>query len=287
LPVCATKPWYLGRGETSHEVDRDVRAALEGTGEGTAMPQYVKFDRPPVVEVVCGVRFDAGGKMKVAHIGAFWATLKDAYPVAEEAIPLVRGQFEPDMAPRTWLITGDGTELLQLQKDWFLLNWKKSDDGQVYPSYQTVKTRFDERFGEFLRFLSNERIDISYKEFELTYVNHILKGNGLAQLGEGALFVDHSFSLEGRFLPSPVHFNWQTSYPLPKDYGRLNVTAQTGIVKSTREALVRLDLQAVGLPSDAPESRMDEWFGLAHEWITRGFSDITVPELHEIWGRTL
>jgi hypothetical protein len=41
------------------------------------MPQYVKFDKPPVVEVVCGIRFDAEGKLKVAHLGAFWATLKD------------------------------------------------------------------------------------------------------------------------------------------------------------------------------------------------------------------
>jgi uncharacterized protein (TIGR04255 family) len=253
------------------------------------MPQYVKFDHPPVVEVVCGVRFDTSDKMKVAHVGAFWATLKDTYPVAEEALPILRGQFEPppDMTPRTWLITGDGSELIQLQKDWFLLNWKRLNDSQPYPSYKIVKSAFDKRFGEFLHFLASEHIDISYKEFELTYVNHISKANGLAPFGEGALLVDHSFSVKDRFLPRPDRINWQTSYPLPKDYGRLNVTAQTGVVKSTGEHLVRLDLQAVGLPSAAPEAQMDDWFELAHEWITRGFADVTAPKLHQIWGRTL
>jgi uncharacterized protein (TIGR04255 family) len=253
------------------------------------MPQYVQFKRPPVVEVVCGVRFHTGGKMKVAHLGAFWATLKDTYPVAEEAAPIMRAPIDPqpDMAPRTWLITGDGSELIQLQKDWFLLNWKKANDSQPYPSYQIVKSAFDRRFGEFLHFLASERIDISYKEFELTYVNHISNANGLGEVGEVALLVDHLFSPKDRFLPAPLQINWKTSYPLPNDYGRLNVSAQTGVVTSTGERLIRLDLQALGLPSDPPESQMDDWFELAHEWITRGFADITAPKLHEIWGRTL
>lgn len=253
------------------------------------MPQYVKFDNPPVVEVVCGVRFDTSGKMRVAHLGAFWATLKDAYPVAEEAMPIIRGHLEPtpDMAPRTWLITRDGSELIQLQKNWFLLNWKKLKDSQTYPSYEMVKGQFDRRFSEFFNFLASEGINISYKEFELTYVNHIASANGLAEVGEGGFLVDHLFSAKDRFLPAPAEINWKTSYPLPKNYGRLNVTAQTGVLTATGERLVRLDLQAVGLPSDAPESQMGEWFELAHEWITRGFADVTAPQLHKIWGRTL
>jgi uncharacterized protein (TIGR04255 family) len=257
--------------------------------ERISMPQYVKFDNPPVVEVVCGVRFDTGGKMKVAHVGAFWAALKDAYPVADEAPPIMRGPFEPppDIAPRTWLITSDGSELIQLQKDWFLLNWKKMRDSQAYPSYDQVKTKFNRRFSEFLRFLASHHIPISYKEFELTYVNHVSRSNGLAEVGEGALLIDHTFAEKDRFLPAPAEINWKTSYPLPQGYGRLNVTAHTGVLTATGERLVRLDLQAVGLPGGSPESHMEEWFELAHEWITRGFADITAPELHGIWGRTL
>jgi uncharacterized protein (TIGR04255 family) len=263
----------------------EVRVGLERV----CMPQYVKFDNPPVVEVVCGVRFDGGGKIKVAHLGAFWAILKDAYPVAEEAVPIIRGQLEPppDMAPRVWLIASDGSGLIQLQKDWFLLNWKKSKDSQSYPSYEIVKSEFDKRFAEFLRFLASERIDISYREFELTYVNHIANANGLTEVGEGALLVDHLFSVEDRFLPAPAEINWKTSYPLPKNYGRLNITAQTGVLTSTGERLVRLDLQAVGLPGDSPQTLMGDWFELAHEWITRGFADVTAPSLHAIWGRAL
>ena len=253
------------------------------------MTQYVKFDRPPVVEVACGVRFDAGGRLKGAHLGAFWATIKGAYPVAEEAPPIVRRpEIDPQaIAPRTWLITTDGSELIQLQKDWFLLNWKKSTDGQSYPSYGTVKNRFDEQFTRFQTFLSGEQIQLSYKEFELTYVNHISKSNGLPELGEGGLLVDHAFAAKDRFLPSPTAINWRTAYPLPKGYGQLTVAAQTGSVKATSEQVVRVDLQATGLPGESPEDNMNDWFDVAHEWITRGFVDATTPELHAIWGRTL
>jgi uncharacterized protein (TIGR04255 family) len=199
----------------------------------------------------------------------------------------MRGQLEPrpDLTARTWLITSDGSELIQLQRDWFLLNWKKSKDNQSYPSYENVKREFDNRFGEFVRFLASERIPISYKEFELTYVNHISRANGLAEVGAGALLVDHTFAEKDRFLPAPAEINWKTSYPLPRDFGRLNITAHTGVLMSTGERVVRLDLQAVGLPSDAPESRKDEWFELAHEWITLGFADVTSPSLHKIWKR--
>ena len=59
------------------------------------------------------------------------------------------------------------------------------------------------------------------------------------------------------------------------------------MIKSTGERLIRLDLQALGLPGKASRDQMEDWFEVAHEWITRGFVDITAPKLHELWGRTL
>jgi uncharacterized protein (TIGR04255 family) len=253
------------------------------------VPQYVSFDNPPVVEVVLGVRFDARGKFKIAHIGAFWATLRNTFPTVEDAPPLIRGEpnLQAGIPPRTWLVTSDGGVLIQIQSDWFLLNWKKSNDSQPYPSYEVVKREFDGRFAEFLRFLEGERINISYSEFELTYVNHISDANGLSEVGECALLIDHLRSTRKRFLPSPSEINWRTSYLLPNGCGRLNIIAQTGVLRSTGERLVRLDLQALGAPGGKPEDQMHEWFDMAHEWVTRGFADITVPRLHKIWERTL
>jgi uncharacterized protein (TIGR04255 family) len=252
------------------------------------MPQYVSFHKPPVVEVVCGVRFDAHGRLKVAHIGAFWTSLREAFPVVEDVPPILQASgMVPslELSPRSWLIASDGSVLMQLQKDWFLLNWKKSSDDQSYPSYEVVKREFDRRFREFVNFLQSNDIELEYKQFELTYVNHIASNNGIEKVGEWRLLVDHNCSDRERFLPHPTEINWKTSYLLPNDSGRLNVTAQTGRVTATGERIVRLDLQATGLPTDDPEQHMDDWFETAHEWITRGFADVTTPELHEIWER--
>src|SRR5947209_6356975 len=89
----------------------------------------VRFDRPPVIEVACGVAFRLPKPLKSAHIGLYWSKVAREFPRCDDAppIPMIVEvgsdsmpaiQIETSSLPplrRAWLIDAQGTHLLQLQ----------------------------------------------------------------------------------------------------------------------------------------------------------------------------
>jgi uncharacterized protein (TIGR04255 family) len=263
-----------------------------------------KYDNPPVVEVVCGVMF-SGTPVQTAHIGAYWDRIRAEFPKVEDAAPLSPiveedGQpvtfFEWTTLPparRAWLYNTDGSHLLQIQEDRFLFNWKHTQGVTAYPSFKIVVAEFEKHLHGFNVFMRDVcGINLTYRQFEMTYVNHITKNNGLTDGTATALFVDHVRSGGVRFLREVENFNFSQCYKLPDGNGRLHVVAQTASNAPDGDRIVRLDLVARGIPKDFADTKDADaarraWFSLAHEWITRGFADFTSLEIQtNIWKRT-
>jgi len=238
-----------------------------------------------------------------AHIGAFWNLVRSEFPRIQDAGPLaniVEGagpvaeigfQFT-NLPPlrRSWLLSEDGRNLIQLQEDRFLFNWKRSEAQDPYPNYSVVYAQFERHLARFLNFCEEMGVGpITMRQFELVYVNHISNANGLEEAGVTGPLVDHVRDMStDRFLPEPEGFNWTTVYQLPESLGRLHIAAQTAVNIPNQEKLVRLDITARGIGKDQSVDGRREWFKVAHEWITHGFADITSPSLHgaNVWGRT-
>jgi uncharacterized protein (TIGR04255 family) len=187
--------------------------------------------------------------------------------------------------PRSWFRSADGHGLIQLQRDRFVYNWKREtpEDGP-YPSYDVVVVEFERRWAQFGEFVAREKLgELVPRQFELIYVN-IIPGDD-APLGDPIL-IDHARSRSGsRFLPEPENFNWQTSYPLPEQNGRLHMTTNTVREKTTGRPCIRLDMTARGV-NDEATTKMREYFDLAHDWIVNGFADVTTPTMQEkVWRR--
>lgn len=261
----------------------------------------VKFDKPPVVEVACGVLFVSPGPISTAHIGAFWERVKSTFPRVDDAAPLspiVELQVQPvtgfewsELPPmrRTWMLSANGSSLIQIQQDRFLFNWKRTLDQDVYPSYENVMADFERYFSEFMSFLEGVGVTRpTCRQFDLTYINFVPSNLGLDKVGVAKILVDHQrLQSEDRFLPEPEAFNWTSSYSLPDGMGRLHVSAQSAVSSSTAEKAVRLDMVARGMPKGDSAAAMRQWFDLAHEWITQGFADSTSEELQrDFWKRT-
>jgi uncharacterized protein (TIGR04255 family) len=261
----------------------------------------VNFRKPPVVEVVCGVLFDVPQPLRAAHVGLFWSTVRDQFPATEDAsvvLPMTERDAGPqigdiptagDLQPlrRSWLVSADGRNLIQLQADRFLFNWKRASDEDNYPSYESVIAGFDRHLPAFRQFLIDQQIgEMTITQCELTYVNHIGDANGLKVLERQELFPDHRAEpRKDRFLPPPDAFNWLSSYRLPNERGRLHVRAQVARKTATLERIVQLDITARGAPTNSSPNALREWFDLGHEWITHGFADFTDSKLHQIWER--
>jgi uncharacterized protein (TIGR04255 family) len=254
------------------------------------------------VEVVCGVLFNDLNTLRVPHIGLFWSQLREAFPATEER-PLLDAVIESVVAgpasvqlellnspplPRVWFIASDGESLIQIQRDRFLYNWKRTSFDDPYPSYDFIIANFEDWLGRFRSFLEDEKLgSLEFRQYELTYVNHITADNGLAAIGESAILTDHVRSNIGtRFLPEPENFNWRTVYTLPSNQGRLHVWAQT-VLRPDSQRILRLDMTARGIPEDRSDTARKDWFSVAHDWITNGFADVTnATAQKDIWGRT-
>lgn len=257
----------------------------------------VKFDRPPVVEVACGVSFTLPKPLRTAHIGLYWSRVSGEFPRCDDAQPIahiVESNVVADSAEidfriehvslppmrRAWLINEAGTHLLQLQEDRFLFNWKRVADNSSYPSYQEVVAGFRTQWANYKSFLSDQKLgDPSITQLEMTYFNFLVTPADELR--------DHVRDRAAdRFLPQPETVWMRNSYPLPDGVGRLHVVAQTGRQVGSGTRGLRLELTARGLPKDLSREGCETWFDTAHEWITHGFADVTTREAHHIWGRT-
>lgn len=259
----------------------------------------VKFDRPPIVEVACGLSFELPKPLLTAHVGLYWSRVRDKFPNTTDNPPIAQAIEGPltvspsfelqvlELAPlrRTFFVTKDGRKLIQLQDDRFLFNWKRIDDGDHYPSYDLIIDDFHAAFADFIVFVGELGLgQPRVTQLELTYVNAIDTSERSAS--PSRLLIDHLRSDTTRFLPEPELVNWQTAYQLPDGAGRLHTTAQTARRTSTGQPMVRLDLTARGSPKRQDIQARKEWFDLAHHWITQGFADITSPSMQQQWGRT-
>jgi uncharacterized protein (TIGR04255 family) len=263
------------------------------------MSQRVRFERPPVVEVLCGVLFGALTGLRTAHIGVFWERIRQEFPSVDEAPPLSTVIETQDVSPsleiavglvpalpRTWFLTEDGHRLVQLQRDRFVYNWRrKSPDDGDYPSYDTVIVDFERLWGLFGEFVAREKLgDLVARQLELAYVNIIPDD----RIPEGnPVFVDQARDLSRtRFLPDPESFEWRTSYRLPEDSGRLHVLISTAREVVTGAPLKKLDMIARGINDAGSSGEMRTWFDLAHEWIVLGFADVTTSSMQtNVWRR--
>jgi hypothetical protein len=63
--------------------------------------------------------------------------------------------------------------------------------------------------------------------------------------------------------------------------GRLHVSLKMATTKEAKKAMI-FELTARGFSIGV----MDEWFAVAHEWIVKGFDDLTTTTIQEsIWNK--
>ena len=267
------------------------------------------FDRPPVVEVAVGVQFEVL-PLKAAHLGLLWQHYQDQFPRVEEQPPLeaIVERFGVKPAParqrvrlleeplplRFWFVNESGTELVQVQQDRFVFNWRQNDADQKYPRYETVAARFSSAFESFMAFLREHRCEEpKLNQCEVIYVNHILPVQGvwMSHGDAGKVITLLSTNARVSFLPEPEELKLAARFVIPggadeeSPIGRLHVTAEPRFFLSDGRPLIWLQLLARGVPLGDGVDGARRFFDLGREWIVRGFVEITTPDMHQAWGR--
>ncbi len=260
------------------------------------------FSNPPVAETVLSVQFDRLSAIRTAHFGLFWGELRDRFPETAEQVelpsvierqpdqlqPSVGIQFEALEAPpspRFWFVNKDGTELIQLQRDRFLKNWRKTGETDSYPRYERIRQGFDSDLECFLKFVTLNKLGtVRVNQYEVSYVNHIVAGEGWKTHSE----IERVFTCWRQPIathPGQVQdLAFRARYPIyNKDgifVGRLYATLQSATRLTDGTPMFVFDLTARGQCVDGID-----FFDLGRECIVRSFAEFTTPTMHHIWGR--
>lgn len=265
-----------------------------------------EFRQPPVIETVLGVQFEPLARLNIAHFGLYWDTIRRAYRFVEQRSaleprieafdtnqPEVGLQWKvsgrPEL-PRAWFISDEspsGQQLIQIQRDRFVQNWRrKSIDDQAYPRFSVNRKQFHSDFESFIEFVKREELgELAPKQCEVTYVNHIhpRESETIAEL------ISRCF---GSFMPAPgqeflprIPESVRTafSYRLPNDSGRLHVSIGPAVSVKERRQLVDFRLTARGAPESATIEAVMNWMNLGHHWVVCAFKCLTAPGMHKEW----
>ena len=270
----------------------------------TALAAHPKFDRPPVIEVMHGVRFRRLS-FDIAHPGHFHDLLKNRYPRVQTvpALPPEREYFgTPQFAalrfeipllvdlPRAWFISTDDTMLIQLQPDRLLFNWRAGSEKGAYPHFPTISAEFHKIFEALVVFASESGVGPVETELcEMAYINQMgrwspdsvmtphdwLRGWS-ADLGSGWTEDMEDFSSVARF---------SLRHPDGRAYGRVSVSATTIVMPPSRDRSLQLEVTVRGIPESPDVSGILSFHEMAHDQIVRCFAAMTTDSAHEHWGR--
>ena len=268
-----------------------------------------EFDNPPVVEVALSVQFAKLDSLGVPQLGYVWQSFKDRFPETEEQPPLeaVFEQFGPKPGgrvgvrlelsmvpprPRIWLLNEGGAELVQVQQDRFVRNWRKREDAEEYPRYKSLRELFRTDFDTFCRLVEREKWGaVEPNQCEVTYVNVIPTGEGWQDHGElDKVLTVVSANYSDDHLSKPEEASVKLQFVLRDDkdepVGRLHIAANPVMRVTDDQAALRLSLTARGKPQGDGIEGVMGFLDRGHEAIVRGFASITTTEMHKIWKRT-
>lgn len=264
-----------------------------------------EFDKPPVSEVSVGIQFEPPVGWSLPQFGLYWATIREEYPVAQVQPPIIpqveafgearwnsldQVQLRLCDTPeiRCWFLNADETRLVQVQRDRFVLNWRKVEGSEVYPRYeQDIRPSFVHEYERFVAHLRKAGISpLSVVQCEITYVNEIERGLLWDNFGDvREILRPWSGEMTDRFLPSPETMQIQVAYPMPHEFGRLHVAAQHAFRRRDGKEIMQLRLTARGKPGGGEIDQILRWLDMGREWVVRGFADITAPRAQLAWER--
>lgn len=289
------------------QLPRMLRDAVEQTGTvSTPENQLPEFGNPPVIEVALGVQFDPIFGLMSSRLVRFWADkLRDRFPKTQETQPLPPEvewfgappgaiqfaiQLTPTAAPNRWIFSDQKmNELVQIQQDRFVRNWRKIGEGDTYPRYPAIRKALEEDFDEFATFIKGEGLAAPIpNQCEVSYVNHIDVPEGASHGEPERILACWKGENSDTFLGKPETVETTSRYVIRRNnepVGRLHIACRPVFFGPKAKPVFLLTLTARGRPSDANLQGVLDFLDLGREYVVKGFASVTTLDAHKEWRR--
>lgn len=257
------------------------------------------FEQPPVIETAIGVVFLPIEGWTLSQFARFGRYVEEDYPDADPQERIIATPIEQfGVAPQPtvlnlqtapglwWFVNQARGRLIQLQRDRFVHNWRRTNPEEPYPHYVQTREEFRSAWLNYLSFLEKEGLSApTVLQVEIDYVNHIERGPGWQEPSDLSRVTPLIGRLPQGFLPNPEGIQLGVRYLMPANRGRLHISLLPAIRNSDKVELLQLTVSAHGRPAGSDIDSVMDWCDLGHEWIVRGFADFTTTEAHSIWRR--
>ncbi|MSQ73123.1 MAG: TIGR04255 family protein [Betaproteobacteria bacterium] len=269
------------------------------------------FSKPPVGEVVLSLQFPQMPLLQVVHLGLFWNELRTRFPKSEYHSPvdpafenfempkfapgmLIRMNVVPMPFPRLWFVSENGTELVQIQQDRLIFNWRRTKVEDVYPRYEDIREKFEGILDAFEAVLRKEGISdngVSPNQVEVTYLNQIQREGvweSHSEMGKvlrlyAPTDLSHIIGSDPEAIASKLIYRLlKPGYDKP--IGRLHIDIDPGFDPQKNEPLILVNLLARGAPLGQGRDGTFEFMDFARGVIVKTFAEITTKEMHAAWG---
>lgn len=272
--------------------------------DGMTVPPYSRplglpgFEKPPVVEVSVGIQFTSVPVLRAFEVAGLRERWLDSFPTVEEHPPLPPAIEQspagmPDLQvfvgpspSRLIFIGSDNATVVQLQPDRIQTNWREIDpDAFGYPRWDAVRGLFINTVNDVTDFIAGRSMpQPTINQVEVTYINAIEvpgRTSGISDALEGIVLPKTGY------LAAPSESRANFVFELD-GFGqgpvRLYVEAGPGLRGGGRPTYF-LNLTVRGAPADGDLGAAVLFADQAHDYIVRGFTELTPLRMQQIWGR--
>lgn len=246
------------------------------------MPQ-TKFSKPPVNELVFNLSFSSTG-FQVAHLGSFWDTVKNNYPITSTHQPILNSISIDEaypIIPRAWFEDESKNYLIQLQSDKFVFNWRQIKTSDKYPEFDNILPRFSSLVDIFTNWANKNLSHFKFQKYELSYINHLDDISGWKSSTDTfklIKFFDPQLGSKRVKLMSGT-INYESSEPGTS----IIIGLKQGIKSTDKKPVAVFELGASKI-SDGTD--INTWFEKANEILNTEFLDLTTDEVKKSWRVT-
>ncbi|MEQ1570314.1 MAG: TIGR04255 family protein [Myxococcota bacterium] len=268
------------------------------------MEESPHFTRPPVEEVAMSVQFTPLTALTTAQVARYWEGVRERFPRWNEAPPIdavveMFGAPKLDMPRFILTVEGGvlphralfenelGTELVQVQRDRFVRNWRRHGNPIEYPRYKALRERFKADLDGFIVYASEGGLGVpAPNQCEITYVNHIPAGEGWQSHSD----LHRVFRPLRESAPRPENIDMTLNYVFPwpgeeLPAGRLHVQITSVHRVSDGVPLIAATLVARGRPRSQNSAGVLQWLDVGHAFLVDTFASLTTIDMHKLWGR--
>jgi len=273
--------------------------------------------RPPVNEVVISISFRPqpvldGPRLLIAlsRILADFPQVTEVPPYempAEQpfeeqawqpAVQQIRFVSPPEMQRRYWLTAAEPSPLLlQIQSNYFALNWRRQEGGEYYPGFEQLL----ESFQHYLSLFEQAAIDqggepLTVSQLELTYINILRPDKLWGVTKDLSRVINLSIPGMERFEGLNVAYSEPVRTESGSFYGRLHAAVATGYQPKAEPAGIRslrtpdmtpiINLSITTRSAKLAESTatISQRFDPAHDAVTGAFKSLTTDVARRNWG---